>query len=141
MFYHFYLGCIEDFFIKEKQKVASFINTRIFVLPFFPIPILDLNCYTQPHGEDYRGYVSVTVTGKQCQQWTLQSPQGHDRTPENYPYSGLGPHNFCRNPDGERTVWCYTTDPDTRFELCDIGEPQPSCIRGELAVSTTCHVP
>lgn len=27
--------------------------------------------------------------------------------------------NFCRNPDGEDTIWCYTTDPDTRWELCD----------------------
>ncbi len=28
--------------------------------------------------------------------------------------------NYCRNPDNGATPWCYTTDPDVRFELCDI---------------------
>ena len=79
--------------------------------------------------------MSVTVTGKQCQRWTSQSPHDHVRTPENYPNLGLGPHNFCRNPDGEPTAWCYTMDPDTRFEMCDVGEPQPSCNQGKNVAS------
>ena len=33
-----------------------------------------------------------------------------------------GEHNYCRNPDGEPTAWCYTTDPASRWELCDVGE-------------------
>ena len=36
--------------------------------------------------------------------------------------------NFCRNPDKVETVWCYTVDPDVRWEYCDVpmctGEPQ-----------------
>ena len=33
---------------------------------------------------------------------------------------GLGDHNYCRNPDGEPKPWCYTTDPNVRFEFCDV---------------------
>ena len=28
--------------------------------------------------------------------------------------------NFCRNPDNGQDVWCYTTDPNTRWEYCDV---------------------
>ena len=90
-------------------------------------------CYTQTAAEDYRGHVQVTVSGRQCQAWTSQSPHTHTRTSEKYPSSGLGSHNYCRNPDGEPTAWCYTTDPSKRWEVCDVGEPQPSCNHGEWA--------
>jgi len=43
----------------------------------------------------------------------------HSRTIENYPNAGLGHHNYCRNPDGElEGAWCYTTDPNVRWEYC-----------------------
>lgn len=29
-------------------------------------------------------------------------------------------NNYCRNPDNERRPWCYTTDPDTRWEYCNV---------------------
>lgn len=29
-----------------------------------------------------------------------------------------GDGNYCRNPDGESTIWCYTTNPDERWGLC-----------------------
>ena len=34
--------------------------------------------------------------------------------------------NYCRNPDGERMPWCYTTDPEKRWEDC----PVPRCDEG-----------
>ncbi|XP_035684677.1 plasminogen-like [Branchiostoma floridae] len=73
-------------------------------------------------GASYRGKVPVTTTGKVCQRWNSQTPHGHSKTPANYPSSGLE-QNYCRNPDGESGVWCYTTDPGTRWELCDV----PTC--------------
>lgn len=32
---------------------------------------------------------------------------------------GLGDFNYCRNPDGNSGIWCYTTDPKKRWEACD----------------------
>ncbi|XP_072017450.1 uncharacterized protein [Amphiura filiformis] len=85
-----------------------------------------LECYEDSLGTDYRGHISQTRTGKQCQKWTSQWPQEHDRTTSNYPNAGLGDHAYCRNPDGVHGPWCYTLDPDSHFEYCDVGEPQ-SC--------------
>ena len=76
---------------------------------------------TKPiNNSDYRGALSETKSGRTCQKWTAQEPHSHDRTPEKYPNKGLGDHNYCRNPDGEDTIWCYTTDSDKRWEHCDI---------------------
>ncbi|KAI8509523.1 hypothetical protein Bbelb_133710 [Branchiostoma belcheri] len=75
-------------------------------------------------GASYRGTVSVTNTGKTCQRWDSQTPHEHIKTPDVYPLAGLE-RNYCRNPDGELGVWCYTTDPNSKWELCDV----PSCAR------------
>ena len=81
-------------------------------------------CGTPPSQEDYRGTTAHTNTGRTCQSWSSQSPHSHTRTNDQYPDSGLGNHNYCRNPDGESGgTWCYTTDPETRWEYCDV----PSC--------------
>jgi len=67
--------------------------------------------------DGYRGCQTKTRSGKTCQAWAAQSPQQHSRTAANYPSKGLT-QNYCRNPDGERSIWCYTTDSGTRWELC-----------------------
>lgn len=36
-----------------------------------------------------------------------------------YPDKGLD-DNYCRNPDGRHRPWCFTTDPDTPWEYCNI---------------------
>ena len=118
-------------FLKEEEEEEDESLSYTTSFSFSP------ECYTQTAAEDYRGHVQVTVSGRQCQAWTSQSPHTHNRTPENHPSSGLGSHNYCRNPDGEPGAWCYTTDPSVRWELCDIGEPQTNCNHGELA-TTVC---
>ena len=80
--------------------------------------------YTRCDGNDYRGCVNITVNGRTCQNWLSMEPHQHDRVPIHFPNQGLGDHNFCRNSDYEGVkAWCYTTDPDVRWELCDIGNP------------------
>jgi len=71
---------------------------------------------------DYRGTISTTKAGITCQRWDMQFPHEHDRTPENYPSSGLV-ENYCRNPDGEDKAWCYTTKAGIRWKYCDV----PDC--------------
>jgi len=67
--------------------------------------------------------VATTVNGNECMNWLSQDPHEHSRVPDNYPGFGLGDHNYCRNPDGEPTIWCYTTDPNVRWEFCEVEEP------------------
>ncbi|XP_076872223.1 plasminogen-like [Brachyhypopomus gauderio] len=86
-----------------------------------PSIVPELTCATG-EGSSYRGTVAVTESGKTCQTWASQYPHEHSRTPEKFPCRGLE-KNYCRNPDNERRLWCYTTDPETRWEYCAI----PSC--------------
>ena len=60
----------------------------------------------------------MTRSGAQCQDWASQSPHRHSNTPELRPAGGLE-GNFCRNPDGEPSIWCYTSNRDSRWEFCD----------------------
>ncbi|KAI5109033.1 hepatocyte growth factor-like protein precursor, partial [Silurus meridionalis] len=71
------------------------------------------------NGEDYRGQVDRTVSGKECQRWDQQNPHQHIYQPEKYPDKSLD-DNYCRNPDASPMPWCYTTDPDVERESCDI---------------------
>ena len=69
-----------------------------------------------PHRQsDYCGTIATTVNGRTCQRWDSQFPHEHS-------FSGdFGSEdNYCRNPDGEPSTWCYTTDPDKRWELCAV---------------------
>lgn len=70
----------------------------------------------------YRGSIAATRDGKKCQRWVDQEPHKHNRTAQNFPNSGLGKHNFCRNPDDDdEGAWCYTTDENERWDYCSCG--------------------
>jgi hypothetical protein len=71
------------------------------------------------NGHDYRGCQTKTVSGDTCQKWTVQTPQEHQRLLDTFKGVGLNNHNYCRNPDNEETIWCYTTNPDVRWDYCD----------------------
>ncbi|XP_003500395.4 hepatocyte growth factor-like protein isoform X3 [Cricetulus griseus] len=74
------------------------------------------------NGEDYRGEVDVTESGRECQRWDLQHPHSHPFQPDKFLDKALN-DNYCRNPDGSERPWCYTTDPNIEREFCDL----PSC--------------
>lgn len=86
-------------------------NTYIY---FNFIVFVEEECKRSSSGYDYTGNVSITQSGRTCQTWNSQTPHPH-------PHTSL-PENYCRNPDGELTPWCYTSDPNKRFELCNISD-------------------
>jgi len=79
------------------------------------------------------GTLNTTVSGTTCQAWSSDSPHEPNSDPvlldENYPDgSRAAALNYCRNPDSSPVgPWCYTTDPNTRWEHCDV----PFCPAGK----------
>lgn len=67
-------------------------------------------------GADYFGHVNTTVSGRTCMRWDSQSPHGHS--------FGFAKDqgDYCRNPynDEAKGPWCFTTDPNKRWEFCNI---------------------
>uniref|UniRef100_A0A8D0C8T6 Hepatocyte growth factor n=1 Tax=Scleropages formosus TaxID=113540 RepID=A0A8D0C8T6_SCLFO len=78
----------------------------------------EVECLTC-NGEGYRGPMDHSETGKECQRWDLMEPHKHPFHPKRYPDKGLN-DNFCRNPDNRLRPWCYTLDPNTPWEYCNI---------------------
>ena len=77
----------------------------------------------QVEGEPYTGTISVTQCGIPCQRWYATASHTPDQfmIPENIPEGSLHrAENYCRNPDNDKGPWCYTTDPEIRWQYCDI---------------------
>merc|ERR1719482_103198 len=101
-------------------KVDEFALLESFMEDFLADVCNDLGCREtlSGNGQDYIGCQYPTVSGYMCQNWLEQTPQSHSYIPDWYPDGHLGDHNFCRNPDGDSTIWCITTNPQVRWEFC-----------------------
>ncbi|GAB5568075.1 hepatocyte growth factor-like protein isoform X2 [Prionailurus iriomotensis] len=77
------------------------------------------------NGEEYRGAVDRTESGRECQRWDLQRPHAHPFEPGKFLDKYLD-DNYCRNPDGSERPWCYTTDPKVEREFCDLPRCAPA---------------
>ena len=90
-------------------------------------------------GSDYRGTVHTTVFGRTCLNWT-DPRTSYDDLVQFYPNSGIGDHNYCRNPGGTGSQpWCFIIIDEggaVGEDCADIGVPQASCTSG-----TTTSVP
>ncbi|XP_041819914.1 hepatocyte growth factor a isoform X1 [Chelmon rostratus] len=96
------------------------------------------------NGEDYRGRMDHTESGKECQRWDSTRPHKHHFQPKKYRDKDLK-DNYCRNPDNRLRPWCYTMDPKTPWEYCNITvcdtdssedtvvNATTSCVQGEGA--------
>ena len=79
--------------------------------------------FTTP-GTAYLGTRRHTRNFTVCQRWDSQIPHRHPyNTADYFPDLTLADaENYCRNPnDGEPGgPWCYTLNPDMRWQYCDI---------------------
>lgn len=76
------------------------------------------DCYLSNDGIPvYTGTVNTTATGILCQRWDVVQPHR--------PLYPMGPEhkNYCRSPDNDTKVWCYTTNASVEWEFCDV----PAC--------------
>eukprot|EP00928_Gymnodinium_smaydae_P044976 TRINITY_DN30021_c0_g2_i1.p1 TRINITY_DN30021_c0_g2~~TRINITY_DN30021_c0_g2_i1.p1 ORF type:complete len:555 (+),score=53.83 TRINITY_DN30021_c0_g2_i1:99-1763(+) len=76
-------------------------------------------------GNDYRGCQNATKNGFPCMKWTSQTPHKHG---SDLARNGLGDHNFCRNPDGSKHIWCYTDNEFLRWDYCVPASEKPKPI-------------
>ena len=81
-----------------------------------PKSVEDTGCIPTD-GTAYTGSANITESGLTCQLWSID-------TPDDYDYTDLGEHNFCRDTFDESKAWCYTTDSGTPWEYCDV----PLCL-------------
>lgn len=72
----------------------------------------------------YAGYVSMTASGRVCQKWERQVPPTHMYSDNSdFPNDGeqiTAASNYCRDITESGFPWCYTTDPETRWETCNV---------------------
>ncbi|XP_041357859.1 plasminogen-like [Gigantopelta aegis] len=71
----------------------------------------------------YAGTKNTTESGRKCQRWNSMFPHTHV-------YTKIADYltddsfdevaNYCRDPSGDLTPWCHTTDRSVRFEKCGI---------------------
>jgi len=92
-------------------------------------------------GADYRGARDRTRSGLQCLAWNTLDRNIHTVTIDRYPDSGLGAHNFCRNPDKSPKAWCYTNRNKNNFDYCDLQpcgstEPVAKALTGQFRANT-----
>ncbi|XP_070545383.1 uncharacterized protein [Ptychodera flava] len=87
-----------------------------------------IECYALEDGGDYRGRMFVTSSGQICKNWSSLDPSKFKVTPSTEPGKGLGDHNYCRNPTGKSTPWCYTSDKIEVYERCAVGLPKLKCL-------------
>ena len=63
----------------------------------------------------------MTASGLPCQRWDSQSPHSHPNSDASrFPDATMGETtNYCRNPDNDATLWCYTTT-SVRWDYCAV---------------------
>ncbi|KAF0027270.1 hypothetical protein F2P81_020011 [Scophthalmus maximus] len=82
------------------------------------------DCYVDD-GESYRGNVSEAEPGDECLYWNSHFilDSGTNPFTSFEDNDGLGPHNFCRNPDGDATPWCFfRRGRSLLWDYCDVRE-------------------
>ncbi|XP_075390685.1 factor VII-activating protease [Tenrec ecaudatus] len=81
------------------------------------------DCYVGD-GFAYRGKVSKTVNQHSCLHWNshLLLHENYNVFMKDAEEHGIGEHNFCRNPDGDKKPWCFikVNSEKVKWEYCDV---------------------
>ena len=92
--------------------------------PFFYLLFLEKRtCWDRIDSSNYAGTISWTEGGEQCQNWDSNYPHSHTNKKDRlFPHDGSvkNAKNYCRDPDKAGKPWCYTTDPNVRWQFCDV---------------------
>lgn len=90
-------------------------------------------------GVEYRGEEQSSSSGLTCLNWT-NTTRDYDVNIHPDSQTGVGDHNYCRNPDSSERPWCYIAGPDgtvqRQFCAIDTCKEQASTVPAE-AESTT----
>ncbi|KAL4221447.1 hypothetical protein ACF0H5_019704 [Mactra antiquata] len=101
-----------------------------------PLPSLSS---TDP--KTYVGTMNVTKSERECQRWDSQTPHEHPVTLEYLPdVSVSAAENYCRDPYEDGYLWCFTTDPDQRWDICPVAKLEewlPGQYKGKLSVTVS----
>ncbi|XP_052006463.1 hyaluronan-binding protein 2-like isoform X2 [Xyrauchen texanus] len=97
------------------------------------------DCY-EGDGESYRGKVSETEERDECLDWNSEFVLDMRSFPSNAFASstGLGPHNYCRNPDGDKKPWCFIKrNKRLRWDYCVVRKcPPPATTTAKMSITT-----
>ncbi|XP_073690168.1 hyaluronan-binding protein 2-like isoform X2 [Garra rufa] len=97
------------------------------------------DCY-EGDGQSYRGKVSETENGDECLDWNSEFVLDKRSFPSVAFTSneGLGPHNFCRNPDGDKKPWCFIKkNKRLRWDYCNVRKcPTPATTTIKMVTTT-----
>ena len=101
----------------DSEYSASLAGNRASSFAGSDTPDCDETLYGEA-GAGYQGCQTHTRSGLECQAWDAQTPHQHSH--DQFTSETLKKQkNHCRNPDGGDGIWCYTTDPNVRFDYCD----------------------
>ncbi|KAK2896631.1 hypothetical protein QQF64_005850 [Cirrhinus molitorella] len=95
------------------------------------------DCY-EGDGQSYRGKVSETEDGDECLDWNSEFVLDKQSFPSVASSEGLGPHNFCRNPDGDKKPWCFIKkNKRLRWDYCNVRKcPTPATTTIKMVTTT-----
>ncbi|XP_068559849.1 phosphoinositide-3-kinase-interacting protein 1 [Cebidichthys violaceus] len=63
------------------------------------------------NGVEYRGELQSSSSGLACLTW-INTRRDYDDKLHPDSQTGVGDHNYCRNPDSSKRPWCYIAGPD-----------------------------
>ncbi|KAK2837267.1 hypothetical protein Q5P01_014479 [Channa striata] len=112
-------------------------------LPVFILTVAIVHCNApngnqrdcmRSSGVDYRGEQDNSSTGLMCLNWT-NTTRDYDVKLRPDSQTGVGDHNYCRNPDSSERPWCYIAGPDgtiqRQFCAIDTCKERASTVQAE----------